>query len=231
MHSIAKRTAVLSAATAAVALIGAGCSHTTKAGQTASSAPSSVTSAIATGPSATAATSTQIAGANGTEYTVEGPILAKYQSLDAATRKALGAPTGNEDKHADGGGIQVFDGGAICVHGSGAYVVLGKIRDKWNALGGMDGKLGFPTGDQDTHPDGGGFQEFDGGAICDHGAGTYVVWGKIRDKWNELGGMDGKLGLPTSDETDTPDGAKTATFEHGTITWKPGDAQATVVYS
>jgi uncharacterized protein with LGFP repeats len=225
-----KRTAVLSAATAAVALIGAGCTHATKTGPSASSPTSSVTSAIATGPSATAPSSTQIAGANGTKYTVEGPILAKYQSLDAATRKALGAPTGNEDKHPDGG-FQEFDGGAICVHGSGAYVVLGKIRDKWNALGGMDGKIGFPTGDQDTHPDGGGFQEFDGGAICDHGAGTYVVWGKIRDKWNELGGMDGKLGLPTSDETDTPDGAKKATFEHGTITWKPGDAQATVAYS
>ena len=42
--------------------------------------------------------------------------------------------------------------------------------------------------------------------------------------------MDGKLGFPTSDETDTP-GGKQATFEHGTITWKPGDAQATVVYS
>jgi uncharacterized protein with LGFP repeats len=226
MHSITRRTAVLSAAAAAVALIGAGCSHDNKTGSTTTSPTSS---AIATGSAAP--TSTQIAGANGTEYTVEGPILAKYQSLDAATRKALGAPTGNEDKHPDGGGFQEFDGGAICVHGSNAYVVLGKIRDKWNALGGMDGKLGFPTGDQMTHPDGGGFQEFDGGAICDHGAGTYVVWGKIRDKWNELGGMDGKLGLPTSDETDTPDGAKSATFEHGSITWKPGDAQATVVFS
>jgi uncharacterized protein with LGFP repeats len=230
MHSITKRTAILSAATAAVALIGAGCTHATKgtAGQTASSP---TTSAVATGTSATAPTSTQIAGANGTKYTVEGPILAKYLSLDAAKRKALGAPTGNEDKHPDGGGIQEFDGGAICVHGTGAYVILGKIRDKWNALGGMDGKLGFPTGDEDTHPDGGGFQEFDGGAICSHGAGTYAVWGKIRDKWNELGGMDGKLGFPTSDEADTPDGGKQATFEHGTITWKPGDAQATVVYS
>ena len=176
MHPTTKRMAVLSAATAAVALIGAGCGHATKGGQTASSP---TTSAIATGTSATAPTSTQIAGANGTQYTVEGPILAKYLSLDPAKRKALGAPTGNADKH----------------------------------------------------PDGGGFQEFDGGAICDHGAGTYVVWGKIRDKWNELGGMDGKLGLPTSDESDTPDGAKTATFEHGTITWKPGDTQATVVYS
>src|ERR1700734_2466199 len=149
MHSIAKRTAVLSAAAAAVALIGAGCSHDNKTGSTTTSPTSS---AVATGSAAP--TSTQIAGANGTEYTVEGPILAKYQSLDAATRKALGAPTGNEDKH----------------------------------------------------PDGGGFQEFDGGAVCDHGAGTYVVWGKIRDKWNELGGMDGKLGFPTSDETDTPSG-------------------------
>jgi uncharacterized protein with LGFP repeats len=229
MRATTKRTTAFSAAIAMVALIGSGCTHATKgtAGQTASS---TTTSAIATGPSATAPSSTQIAGANGTEYTVEGPILAKYQSLDAATRKALGAPTGNEDKH-PGGGFQEFDGGAICVHGTGSYVVLGKIRDKWNELGGMDGKLGFPTGDEDTHPDGGGFQEFDGGAICAHGTGTYVVWGKIRDKWNELGGMDGKLGFPTSDETDTPDGGKKATFEHGTITWKPGDAQATVVYS
>lgn len=229
MRATTKRTLAFSAAIAMVALIGAGCTHATKGtvGQTSSSP---TTSAIATGTSATAPTSTQIAGANGTEYTVEGPILAKFLSLDAATRKALGTPTGNEDKH-PGGGFQEFDGGAICVHGTGSYVVLGKIRDKWNALGGMDGKLGFPTGDQDTHPDGGGFQEFDGGAICSHGTGTYVVWGKIRDKWNELGGMDGKLGLPTSDESDTPDGGKQATFEHGTITWKPGDAQAAVVYS
>jgi uncharacterized protein with LGFP repeats len=230
MRATTKRTTAFAAAIAMVALIGAGCAHATKGtgGQTASSP---TTSAIATGTSATAPTSTQIAGANGTEYTVEGPILAKYLSLDAAKRKALGAPTGNEDKHPDGGGFQQFDGGAICVHGTGAYVILGKIRDKWNALGGMDGKLGFPTGDEDSHPDGGGFQEFDGGAICSHGAGTYVVWGKIRDKWNELGGMDGKLGFPTSDEKDTPDGGKQATFEHGTITWKPGDAQAAVVYS
>jgi uncharacterized protein with LGFP repeats len=181
MRAITKRTAAFSAAIAVVALTGAGCSQATKekAGQTAGSSTSSVTSAIATGPSASAPNSTQMAGANGVEYTVEGPILAKYESLDAATQKSLGQPTGNEDKH----------------------------------------------------PDGGGFQEFDGGAICVHGAGSFVVLGKIRDKWNEVGGMDGKLGFPTSDETDTPDGGKKSTFEHGTITWKPGDAQATVVYS
>ena len=233
MHAITKRTAVFAAATALVALTTAGCSHATKGGQASSSPTSSVASATATGPSATPPSSTQIAGTNGTEYTVEGPILAKYQSLDAATRKSLGAPTGNEQKHPDGGGFQAFEGGAICAHGTGpAYVVLGKMRDKWDQLGGMDGKLGYPSGDEKTHPDGGGFQEFDGGALCAHGTGpAYVIWGKIRDKWDQLGGMDGKLGYPTSDETDTPDGVKKSTFEHGTITWKPGDAEPTVVYS
>ena len=33
----------------------------------------------------------QITGANGTPYTVEGPILAKYQSLTDAQKKDLGA--------------------------------------------------------------------------------------------------------------------------------------------
>ncbi|MGA8546818.1 MAG: hypothetical protein WB785_16370 [Mycobacterium sp.] len=180
MRATTKRTAAFSAAIAVVALTGAGCTQATneKAGQTTGSPTSSVTSAIAAGPTTTASSSTQIAGANGVEYTVEGPILAKYESLDAATRKSLGQPTGNEDKHPDGG-----------------------------------------------------FQEFDGGAICVHGAGSFVILGKIRDKWNELGGMEGKLGFPTSDETDTGDGGKKSTFEHGTITWKPGDTQANVVYS
>ncbi|UQX12023.1 LGFP repeat-containing protein [Candidatus Mycobacterium methanotrophicum] len=39
-----------------------------------------------------------------------GPILDKYQSLDAATRKSLGQPKGNEQKHPDdGGGYQEFE--------------------------------------------------------------------------------------------------------------------------
>ena len=183
MRAITKRTAAFSAAILGVALIGAGCGHATKTGQTTSSVTSSETSSVAAGPSATtggtaAPSSTQIAGANGTLYTVEGPILAKYDSLSDAARKDLGAPTGNEQKN----------------------------------------------------PDGGIYQQFDGGVIINKTA-AYVVWGKIRDKWNELGGSQGKLGYPTSDEVDTPDGLKKSTFEHGTITWKPGDAEATVVYS
>jgi hypothetical protein len=116
-------------------------------------------------------------GANGTVYTVQGPILDKYNSLDEKARKDLGAP----------------------------------------------------THDQVTKTDGGIWQHFDGGVII-YKTAAYVVWGKIRDAWIALGGSEGKLGYPTGDEENTPDGKK-QTFEHGTITWKSGDAKATVAYS
>jgi uncharacterized protein with LGFP repeats len=183
MRAMTKRTSAFVTGIAVVALIGAGCHATKQKASEISSSASSVISSVTSSAAATtgqsaAPSSTQIAGANGTEYTVEGPILAKYDSLDEKARKDLGAPTGNEQKN----------------------------------------------------PDGGVYQQFDGGVIINKTA-AYVVWGKIRDKWNELGGSQGKLGYPTSDETDTPDGTKQSTFEHGTITWKPGDAEATVTYS
>jgi uncharacterized protein with LGFP repeats len=114
-------------------------------------------------------------GADGKEYTVSGPILAKLDSLDAPAKQDLGEPTGAEQKN----------------------------------------------------PDGGIYQQFDGGVIV-HTTRSYVVWGKIRDKWNELGGSQGKLGYPTSDETTNADGSKQTTFEHGIVTWKEGDPEATV---
>jgi uncharacterized protein with LGFP repeats len=187
MRAMKKRTSAFVIAIAVVALI-AGC-HATKqkAGETMTSATSAVSSALAgptetTGasasPSTAAPSTTQMTGANGTAYTVQGPILTKYESLSDSAKKDLGAPTGNEQRNPDGGIYQQFDGG----------VIINKTQ-------------------------------------------AYVVWGKIRDKWNDLGGSQGRLGYPTSDEVDTPDGGKKSTFEHGTITWKPGDTEATVTYS
>jgi uncharacterized protein with LGFP repeats len=187
MRANAIRTATASVTIAAFAVVGAGC-HANKSGEAGSStaAPASSAATSTSGSAGTSATTTasaaasttQMTGANGQPYTVQGPILTKYQSLDEKARKDLGAPKDN----------------------------------------------------QQTNPDGGIYQQFDGGVIV-YKTQAYVVWGLIRDKWNELGGSQGKLGYPTSDELDTPDGQKKSTFEHGTITWKPGDAQATVTYS
>ncbi|BBX13851.1 MULTISPECIES: LGFP repeat-containing protein [Mycobacteriaceae] len=184
MRKATQRAAAVSAAVLGLALIGTGCSSTkektsealSSASSVASSASSVISSAVTTpAEESGAASSTEMTGADGKEYTVAGPILAKLDSLDAAAKQSLGEPTGAEQKN----------------------------------------------------PDGGVYQQFDGGVIV-HTTRSYVVWGKIRDKWNELGGSQGKLGYPTSDETTNADGTKQTTFEHGVVTWKDGDPEATV---
>ena len=185
MRVITRRTVAFTAAIAGFALIGSGC-HANKSNEATSSSTtsamsSSMMSSSATSSAAAAPTSTQIPGANGTPYTVQGPILAKYQSLTADQLKDLGKPYDNELKTKDG---------------SGSY------------------------------------QQFDGGVlIYKNGGPVYFVWGKIRDAWNAVQASQGKLGYPTSDETVQPDGSYKSTFEHGTVTWKTGDPDATVTMS
>lgn len=102
---------------------------------------------------------------------------------------------------------------------NGDVVVEGSILEKYNAFGGVASPLGMPTGAQESAPDGGHVQEFAGGAIYSNPAtGAHVVWGKIRDAWLAEGGPSGKLGYPTTDETDIP-GGKQSEFSSGTITW------------
>jgi len=147
------------------------------------SSSSATTSAVAEPTSSAAATPspTQIAGKNGTLYTVEGPILAKWETLNDEQKKDLGAPYDNQKNTADNTGV---------------------------------------------------YQQFDGGVlIYKNGGPVYLVWGKIRDAWNDNQASQGKLGYPTADETKEPDGTYKSTFEHGTITWKEGDEQATVTTS
>jgi uncharacterized protein with LGFP repeats len=185
MRAITKRTVAFTAAIAGFALIGSGC-HANKSNEATSSSTtsamsSSMMSSSATSSAAAGPTSTQIPGANGTPYTVQGPILAKYQSLTADQLKDLGKPYDNELKTKDGtGSYQQFDGGVLIYKNEGP---------------------------------------------------VYFVWGKIRDAWNAVQASQGKLGYPTSDETVQPDGSYKSTFEHGTVTWKTGDPDATVTMS
>jgi uncharacterized protein with LGFP repeats len=188
MRDITKRTAAVSIAIAAFGLVGSACSHNNSTSGSSSSASTSAASSSASSETSSAAAttapagpSTQINGANGTPYTVQGPILTKFQSLNDAQKKDLGAPYDNEKKTLDG---------------SGSY------------------------------------QQFDGGVLIYRtGSPVYFVWGKIRDAWNANQASQGKLGYPTADEQALPDGSFKSTFEHGTITWKPGDADATVTPS
>jgi uncharacterized protein with LGFP repeats len=185
MRSITKRTVAFTAAIAGFALIGSGC-HATKSTDAGTATTSATTSSAMTAmtsatSSAAAGSTTTIPGANGTPYTVQGPILARFNSLTDAQKKDLGAPYTNEAKTGDGSGV---------------------------------------------------FQQFDGGVlIYKNGGPVYFVWGKIRDQWNKLDGSQGKLGYPTSDEQILPDGSFKSVFDHGTVTFKTGDPDATVTMS
>ena len=189
MRSTAIRVAACSAAIATFAVFGAACSSnkSNETSSSAASATSSATSGMATTSAGASATTpdtgapTTIPGANGTPYTVQGPILAKYKTLTADQLKDLGKPYDNEQKTKDGTGV---------------------------------------------------YQQFDGGVlIYRNGGPVYFVWGKIRDAWNANQASQGKLGYPTSDEQVLPDGSFKSVFEHGTVTWKTGDADATVTMS
>ena len=96
--------------------------------------------------SAAAPTSTQIAGQERHEYTVEGPILAKWETLTDEQKKDLGAPYDNQKNTADNTGVyQQYDGGVLIYKNGGpVYFVWGKIRDAWNDEPGLAGQAGLP---------------------------------------------------------------------------------------
>ena len=65
------------------------------------------------------------------------------------------------------GRVRDFDNGSIYWSPeTGAHEVHGAIRDKWASLGWERSRLGFPTSDERTPPDGHGrISEFEGGVI------------------------------------------------------------------
>jgi len=172
MRAVTKRTASFSVALAVFALVGAGCHQSDNKSSTSSSsaASSSAASSAAAEPTTSAAaapSSTQIPGKNGTEYTVEGPILAKWQTLNDEQKKDLGAPYDNQKPTGDNSGVyQQYDGGVLIYKNGGpVYLVWGKIRDAWIDAQGSQGKLGYPTADEVKEPDGTYKSTFEHGTV------------------------------------------------------------------
>jgi hypothetical protein len=84
--------------------------------------------------------------------------------------------------------------------------VIGAIREKWIAVGGERG-FGAPLDDERPTWDGvGRAQEFQGGGtISWHpDLGASAIWGRIRQRWFELGREE--TGYPITDETGAADG-------------------------
>ncbi|MEU0494451.1 hypothetical protein [Mycobacterium sp. NPDC006124] len=150
----------------------------------------------------------------------------------ATARRAAGGPLGplgasDGDQYAIGsdGAGQNFAGGKIYYSpATGANVLTGQVLAKYESVGGPEGDLGFPTGDE---TDGGlapmskvaSFAAADKPVIFwtpDFGA--VIVRGAMNAAWTKLGGATGQLGAPTADQSVDGD-VVTQKFSGGAVSW------------
>ncbi|MEV6059210.1 esterase [Nocardia asteroides] len=111
---------------------------------------------------------------------------------------------------------------------NGDITVSGEVYKKYVAAGGATSPLGAPEEAQEAGPNGGQYQDFEGGTIYwSSDSGAHIVWGDIRETWEDEGGANGPLGYPTSDETNTANGGKQSEFTGGTIVWVNGETTVT----
>ncbi len=122
----------------------------------------------------------------------------------------------------DPGGLGFWRAVGTSCNGSPATV--GKIDEKYRALGGCGSFLGKPITAETVAPDGvGRYSVFENGSIYwTPDTGAFEVHGVIRDKWKELGWEAGFVGYPITDETPTPDGVgRFNVFQGASIYWSP----------
>lgn len=130
----------------------------------------------------------------------------------------LGAPIG-EAVDVKGGAQRDYAGGVIYYSKeSGAHVMYGDILEKYKALGGPGGELGFPMNDESDSGDGvGRFNDFTvlngepASIYWTPNVGAWVIRGKVLDAWRSAGGIKSPFGYPTADTTNNA-GTLTSTF-------------------
>ncbi|MEU4313445.1 hypothetical protein [Nocardia sp. NPDC024068] len=118
---------------------------------------------------------------------------------------------------------------ACQVYWPAPYQVCGAIRDKYNALGGPNSFLLWPTSGELTNPDGAGKRTtFQNGPIYwSAGGGAHPVVNHFFAAWQRNGWEAGVLGYPTSDEIVNPDGVgRRQHFQRGDIYWRLNEAYA-----
>ncbi|MGW0251806.1 LGFP repeat-containing protein [Nocardia goodfellowii] len=169
-------------------------------------------------------------------------IDARYSDFGGAG-SFCGQPTGAASEVA-GGAMRAYQGCNIYYSAdTGAKVMYGDILAKYQAMGGPEGSLGFPTNDESGTGDSvGRFNNFakEGGAAIYWSPqnGSHVVEGRVLDAWRASGGVAGPFGYPTADMTDVngvmtgmfagPAGTEIQWSEANGTTTVPGDLAATL---
>ncbi len=153
------------------------------------------------------------------------------EAADSATAKAGEGEDGESEAEgadsegadaegSEGAGAEGAEGETEKVQtASGEEVELPKdVKTAWDNEGGESGSFGKLA--EFTEGENGSLATFEKGWIAnskDHGAVPLI--GKIGETWNNGGGLDNELGLPTAPEKGDAANGWTQSFENGTITW------------
>ena len=116
---------------------------------------------------------------------------------------------------------------ATWTQGAGVRTVVGGIRAKWAATGGLFGPAGAAVGPETVvAANGGGWsQEFTGGLVYHSKSladGFLRKGSGLFNAWQAAGGVSGSWGWPLSDETCTADAQCQVVFQNLTATWTQG---------
>lgn len=119
--------------------------------------------------------------------------------------------------------VGYFRGGAIyLIPGIGTRVIWGDIWARYNSIGSVNSRLGYPTSNEQVLTDAGRYQQFQGGWIAwSSRTGAHVVDGEILSAWRGRGGAASSLGYPTGEIRSTSDGGRMSTFQGGALFWSP----------
>jgi uncharacterized protein with LGFP repeats len=159
--------------------------------------------------------------ASGGTQIVSGDMLAKYSS-SGGPAGWLGWPYGSgataATAHHVSGAWQWFQGGTMYwTAGSGAHVIRGAMKDYFGSLGGLVGRLGWPTSDETRVASGGGgvWQSFTGGsAFVRDTRATSATWDALGDYYVTRGGPQGSLGWPEGNEVPWTANGATGSYQY-----------------
>ena len=107
----------------------------------------------------------------------------------------------------------------------GAIAVGGSISQRWNALSGVNGGLGYPVSEERCGLSGAGCsQSFEHGAIYSQPQlGTFEVWNGIWTRWSSMGAESGPLGYPIGvEKCGLRNGGCLQPFQAGAMYYVPG---------
>jgi hypothetical protein len=174
-----------------------------------------------------------VAKTNGQSFVVYGMIYARYRDL-GGLGSALGQPVSDEEDAAGSGRVSHFEEGDIFWHPAyGAHDVRGAIHQRYLAVGGPGGFLGYPTTGEtgvldDKKREVGAFNRFanNGAIYWSAETGAWEVYGVIREAWEtDHKGVKGPLGFPIAEQKTIPSEKGLpetvhGTFQRGALVWQ-----------